>query len=390
MKPERTIYIKLLLTIGLIAAFGFFAASLANMPFSLKNFGDPYHLARKDLLNLSVGMSVMLFFNFFDYRKLAKISLITLACIIVILFLVLMPMFSYSVIGKHRFFVILGFRFQPMEIAVLSVILYFAKLLSEREEDHLLKFTAVLPVLVVALLLALEPSIFPALLLLFCSFVLLLYAKRFRWATVMAMISCLFAVVYISGNSTRLERLSAWANPQLYHETSGYQVIQSLSAISHGGLWGIDTSPVLRKNLLPAAYSEFVFSAIAARFGLAGVLIIILLFFYLVKNGITITERSKEKFGAYLAAGITIIICVKSIVHFAVCLGLAPVTSIPLPLVSHGGSSTICTMAELGILLNISKQTSYASTSRKTRYLIYMLGLIFALLFLDVIRIQLW
>ena len=140
---------------------------------------------------------------------------------------------------------------------------------------------------------------------------------------------------------------------------AGFQLIQSLIAVGSGGLTGAGWGQGQQKAFfLPAAHTDFIFSVVGEELGLAGALLLLAAFLVIFWRGIRTANRAPDRFGFYLALGITCMLVFQGMIHMGVCLGLLPTKGLPLPLISHGGSSLVATMAAVGVLLNISQHSN--------------------------------
>jgi cell division protein FtsW len=166
------------------------------------------------------------------------------------------------------------------------------------------------------------------------------------------------AVFFIFSEPYRKARLLNFTNPWQDPAGDGYQLIQSFLALGSGGITGLGLGQSRQKTLyMPEPHNDFIFSIIGEELGLIGCLFIIALFGILIWRGITIAIKAKDTYGTLLAVGITSVIAVQAIINIAVVTGSMPVTGVPLPFISYGGSSLVINMTAMGILLNISRQT---------------------------------
>ena len=155
----------------------------------------------------------------------------------------------------------------------------------------------------------------------------------------------------------RLKRLMSFTDPWQYASTDGYQLIQSFYALGAGGLTGLGLGQSRQKTLyMPEPHNDFIFSIIGEELGLIGCLLIITVFLVLIWRGITVAMEAKDTYGTLIAVGITSVIAIQCAINIAVVTGSMPVTGVPLPFISYGGTSLAITMAAMGILLNVSRQ----------------------------------
>ena len=158
----------------------------------------------------------------------------------------------------------------------------------------------------------------------------------------------------------RMARFTSFLNPWADPKGNGYQLIQSLLAMGSGGIWGVGLGRSRQKcYYIPEPHNDFIFSIIGEELGLIGCTIIVALFIVIVWRGIVTAIKAKDTYGTLLATGITSVIAVQAIINIAVVTGSMPVTGVPLPFISYGGSSLVINMVAMGILLNISRQSEY-------------------------------
>lgn len=167
------------------------------------------------------------------------------------------------------------------------------------------------------------------------------------------------ATFFTLSEDYRRKRLLNFINPWKSADAEGYQLIQSFYALGAGGITGLGLGKSRQKTLyMPEPHNDFIFAIIGEELGLIGCVLIIILFIIFVFRGIKVAMNAKDEYGTLLATGITSIIAVQAIINIAVVTGSMPVTGVPLPFISYGGSSLLINMAAMGILLNISRQAN--------------------------------
>jgi cell division protein FtsW len=158
----------------------------------------------------------------------------------------------------------------------------------------------------------------------------------------------------------RMARFTSFLNPWADPKDSGYQLIQSLLALGSGGIWGVGLGRSRQKcYYIPEPHNDFIFSIIGEELGLIGCTVIVILFIVIVWRGVVVAVKARDTYGTLLATGITSVIAVQAIINIAVVTGSMPVTGVPLPFISYGGSSLVINMVAMGVLLNISRQSEY-------------------------------
>ncbi len=311
-----------------------------------------------------MGMGILLVFLVIrtDYFKLMDLAWPLYIASVVLLVAVF---FSPARLGAHRWIGIAGFNIQPSEIAKFSVILLLARFFSNNRPDPVSKRRLLTPFLITGvpfLLIMKEPDLGSALLLL-----PVLFAMLYIWGlkpkillTLMALGAAATPFLFSFLKEYQKARLLVFMNPNLDPLGAGYTIIQSKIAIGSGGLMGkgflAGTQNMLK--FLPERHTDFTFAVIGEEGGFAASLAIILLFWYLVHKGFTISSRTPDRFGSQLACGLTTLIGFQAILNIGMTMGVFPVVGVPLPLVSYGGSSVVVSMTAIAILLNIRMHRS--------------------------------
>lgn len=344
-----------ILSIGVIMVFS------SSSVVASSEFGSPYYFLIRQMVWSFLGIGVMFFCLHFDYwhwRPLAPWVLgITLVCLLA----VLVPHVGRAVNGSRRWIGIGPLLFQPSEMAKLTVVLYLAAWLSVRgaRMHHFWETTA--PALgmvgVLCGLILLEPDLGTAAALVATALVMLYVAGvplRQLVLTAIAGIPILGAAIFAS--PYRRERLLGFLHPQANATTSGWHIIQGLYALGSGGLFGVGLGLSKQKYFyLPEPYTDFIFAILGEELGLIGGVLLLGLFLLLFWRGFRIAVAAPDTFGTILAASLTAMLAIQAVINLGVVMAVFPVTGIPLPLVSYGGSSLVFTLAGIGILGNISR-----------------------------------
>lgn len=352
------IIILVLLTVGTIMMF---SASYANAYYYQD---DSYYYLERQLIFVLIGIAAMIFMSFFNYNKLHKIAPIILAVSYIALLIVLvLP----GTNGVKRWIPLGIFNIQPSEIAKLAIILFFAHWCSKYYNKIQLARYSVIPGLVIfgstALLLFLEPH-YSGIVIIGILTVLMLYIggmKTKYLAIGFALIVGVVALLAVTGGlSYAMSRLDGWGQALIYTDEDMWQTTwqtrNSLYAIGSGGLWGLGLGQSRQKYLwLPEPQNDFIFAIVVEELGLVGALIILIIFALLIWRGVTLSLRAKDKFGKLLGIGLTSQIGIQVILNILVITDWLPNTGISLPFFSYGGSSLIMLLAQMGIVLSISR-----------------------------------
>lgn len=351
----------LLIGIVIISLFGVLMIYSASYVWAEYKFDDPYKFVKTQALFLVVGYVMMYFMLKVPYTKyLNKSNLIFGVCFI-LLILVLIPGIGTVRNGSRSWFGIGGFGIQPSEFTKLGMIIFTAKYLAFNEKALGDIKKGVLPILGVLLLvfglIMLQPD-FGTGVIIVMSIVVMLFVSgvKMGFFIKIGIVGLLGVVGLIIMAPYRMKRIVSFLNPWSDPLGSGFQIIQSLYAIGPGGLLGLGFGNSIQKHFyLPEPQTDFIFAIISEEFGFLGVLIVSLLFILIIYRGFRIAIHCEDKFGKYLAFGITFQLAFQALLNLMVVVGLIPVTGVTLPFLSYGGSSLLITMISMSILLNISK-----------------------------------
>lgn len=337
--------------------------------YALQHFSDSYYFLKKQIFFAAFGFLFLIALLFVDYHHLYKIIYPFLAIGLLLMIALFIPGIGHRVGGARRWIDFGFFRFQPSEIAKYAVVFYLAYSLSKKEEKVRSFIIGFLPHLVVTgiflALLLLQPDFGTAVSIAFIV-LLMLFAAGARLSY---LISALLVVIpaawfLIMSAPYRKKRILAFLNPWNDPENTGFQIIQSFLAFYSGGILGLGLGDGRQKLFyLPEAHTDFIFSVAGEELGFFGVMLIVSLFILFLYRGIRIALRAPDLFGVYLALGITALISFQAITNMGVVMGLLPTKGLALPFISAGGTSLICNLAGVGILLNISVRQQNVSRS---------------------------
>ena len=348
-----------LLSFGLVMVF---SASFPSAFYDLQGEtgGNAAWYFLRQLCYALLGVGAMFVCSRIPLRLYEKLAYPSLAA--AVLLLALVPVIGVKVNGARRWLSLGITTFQPSEIAKLAVVLSFSRRMAELGDrmasfrEGIAPFALVLALL--AGLLVLEPH-FSATVIIFALSAVLLFVggARLGWfiggGAVMAVGG---TVAYLAFPYVQ-DRLSAWLDPFSDLTGDGWQVVQSLYAIGSGGLSGLGLGRSRQKYLyLPEEHNDFIFSVICEELGFLGASIVLLLFALLIIRGYSIALRSDDRFAFLTAVGITSLLAIQTLLNMAVCTNLLPCTGIALPFFSYGGTALLIQMAEMGILLSISRE----------------------------------
>ena len=349
----------------LLAGWGVVCVYAASSYNAEVQYGDEFYFFKKQLIGFVLGTAAMAGVSFIPYERLKKIGIPALVVSLVLLALVFIPGVGRSNYGATRWIGIGPITIQPSELAKLGFVLfaagYFAK-----DPARMRTLRGCIPVLGagfgICVLIILEPNMSVTMCVGAIMIGMLFLAGASKKALAAVCVPVLLAVpALIIAEPYRLQRLSAFMDPWASPKEEGYQLIQSLYALSNGNLFGVGLFNSRQKyRFLPFAESDFILSVIAEETGFFGVLCMFALIAFIVWRGFRIAARCGNFYGFLLAGGITLAFAVQSALNALVVSGCIPPTGLPLPLVSAGNTSLIVTMAGMGIVYGISRHTPNA------------------------------
>ncbi len=304
-----------------------------------------------------IGMIVTMSIDYHIYKKWTPwIVIITLGLLVVVLFA------GADINGAVRWIRLGPLSFQPSELAKYVVVLYLALLIDQRKGkikkfgEGTIFYLAIAAVF--AVLILLEKNLSITAIVMMVAFVMILAGgAKISHLLSLIPIGLTAGMGLIFVESYRLKRLTSFLNP--WADTSGdsYQLVQSLYALGSGGLFGVGLGNSRQKALfMPEPHNDFIFAIIGEELGLIGCIFIICLFIFIAIKGTSIAVKARDNYGYLLAIGIISVISIQAIINIAVVTGSMPVTGVPMPLISYGGTSLVFNLSAIGILLNISRQ----------------------------------
>ena len=356
-----TMLTLLLLLMGLVVLFS------ASYAVAYRDFGDYTHYFTRQAIFAVAGVAVMLVLSKFNYHKLHYLAIPALIAAVVLLATIKIPgLKSYWVTRNEatRWIELPGLgQFQPSELAKVAVILCFSSVATIFGEKKMRTLRwGIIPFVAVLGVLALEmywEKHLSGTVIIFLVGMLIVYVGGGRFAYLLGggLAGVAAAVVYILKKGYAMTRFEVWLHPFENFQGKGWQGGNSLIAIGSGGFWGLGLGQGRQKHLyLPEPANDFIFSAACEELGFVGGLLILLVFAALVWRGYYIALHANDKFGTLLAAGITTQIAIQVAINLFVVTGLMPVTGASLPFFSYGGTALLIQLAEMGILLAVSRK----------------------------------
>jgi cell division protein FtsW len=356
-------HLLLLVTLGLVA-FGLVMVYSASSARAMLAAGDPAYYLKRQALYAVVGLVLLAFLSRVDFRALRVASGPLLIASFVLLLAVLV--LGTAVNGARRWLSVGLLDFQPSELAKVALALWVAAYLAKRPAPQSLGELARPIGLVVGgacLLVLVEPDLGTAIAIsIMAAAVLVVSGTPLRVLAGAGAVGLLVVLVAIWAEPYRRARIFSFLDPWQDPEGAGFQSVQAMIALGSGGIFGVGLGESVQKiYYLPEASTDMIFAIVGEELGLLGATGVIAAFAVFGWAGFNIALRCKDPFGKRLAAGLTALVCGQAAVNVCAVLGLAPLTGIPLPFVSYGGSSLVVGLASVGILLNIA--VNHAATA---------------------------
>ncbi len=328
-----------------------------------QRFGDSMHFVKKQILFVLLGLAVLIVSKNLPYVLYRRFVYAILGISLLSLIIVLLPQVGHRVGGARRWLRFGPISMQPAEFAKLALIIYISYSLAKKKERVREFSVGYVPHLAVSALfiglIVMQPDLGTAVTFAVLAFFLLFAAGvRLRYLMATGLVLIPLLALAIARKGYRWERLLAFLNPWRDPSDTSFQLLHSLLALGSGGPLGVGLGFGRQKLFyLPEPHTDFILAVIGEETGLVGVSIVLLLYASLIYKGVKISLTAPDRFGTYLAFGLTLTIGLQALINSAVVMGLLPTKGLPLPLISYGGSSLLTNLAAIGILMNIS---SYA------------------------------
>ena len=358
MKSDGHLEQRVLMFVTLaLVAFGLVMVYSATSATAALGDGNPMQYLQRQAVYALLGVVLMAIASRFDYHRLRYLAppLLLTALALCVAVLVIAP----EINGARRWLILGPASFQPSELAKIALCLFAAVYLARRRAPRtigeLVKPLGLLTIVFAGLIL-LEPDLGTTITLCGMMFAMLVVAGvPVRLLTVAALFATVAGIVAIWAEPYRRARFFSFLDPWSDAQGSGFQIVQAMIGIGSGGFTGAGLGEGVQKVLyLPEAHTDMIFAVVGEELGLVGSVLVIGAFALFALAGFRIALRCRDPFGKLLAAGITALVCGQAAVNLAAVLGIAPLTGIPLPFVSYGGSSLVVLLAGVGVLLNIA------------------------------------
>lgn len=324
---------------------------------------------QRQIFWILLGLLLFLLTSNFNYRSLWDWTYFLYGLAIFLLIMVIA--LGIVRLGAQRWLKIIWFNFQPSEIVKLIMVIFLARYFSLKSADNVslkvnrfgifksLVIPFIFTILPVGLIIE-QPDLGSGAIIMFL-FILILYLGKVKLKHISVFLAVILLLMPVSWNFLRdyqKDRIMVFLNPNVDPLGAGYTIIQSKIAIGSGGILGKGWLSGTQSQLhfLPESHTDFIFATFTEEWGFLGGVMLMLLYYLLIRQGIYIAERTHDHFGKLLAWGISMLLAVEVVVNIAMNMGFAPVVGLPLPLMSYGGSSVCVTFIALGILVNINKR----------------------------------
>lgn len=353
---------SLLLIVFCLLVFGLIMVASAGVAYSKSRFGDSYFFFKRQLLyGVAPGLVLLYVTQKINYKLWKKIAFPLFALSILLLILVFIPGFGSRIYGASRWLQLGPFSFQPGEMLKFSIIVYLAAWLESRSEkvrdfhEGLLPFVIIMGI--VGFLLIKQPDMGTlGVVIVIAMSIFFVSGAKFSHIALIALGGLTALGFLIKFESYRMNRFLVFLHPELDPQGIGYQINQALLAIGSGGIFGLGLGHSLQKfNYLPEPVGDSIFAVVGEELGLVGVGVLLFFILSFALIGLRIAKNAPDKFSQLLAVGITAWVVFQSFINISAISGLIPLTGIPLPFISYGGTSLVFLLASVGVLANVAK-----------------------------------
>ncbi len=349
------------LIIGLTLAFVIFGLLVifdASTIIAQRDFGNKFYYLQNQIIWTVLGLASLIFFTFFDYHKLAKLSPIGLVIVVILLISVLIPQIGGEVLGAKRRLTLAGIVIQPSELVKLVYLVYLSFRFSKFSQRFFSFWQFIITTFVILALILAEPDLGTAIIIGSVAFLIyFLVGAPLKNFVVLSLIFLIAVFAAIFSADYRRDRFLNFINPGQDLQGISYHQNQILLGLGTGGLVGRGFGASLQKfYYLPEAPTDSIFAVIGEEFGFVGGTALVLGFLVLIWRGVKISNLAPDDLGRIMAAAIVFLIGLQVVINLSGQVALLPLTGIPLPFISYGGSSLVTLMAAIGILANVSRQ----------------------------------
>jgi cell division protein FtsW len=347
--------LRILVTIALLTAIGLILVYDVSVVQAFKDFGDKYFYIKQQVIWVALGFLSLWFFSVFDYHHLRKFALPVFLASFLMLLLVQIPGFGTAAGGAHRWLRVGGFSVQPAEIIKLTSVIFFATLFEQKSK---LGPFAISVIIICGIIGFLQKDLGSASVFFLTSLsIYLISGAPIRYFYSLVPISIIGFLLITFTSDYRKQRILAFLDPFSDPQGYSYHISQVLIALGSGGLTGLGLGQSRQKfEYIPEVTTDSIFAIVGEELGFVGCILLISLLSYLIYRGFKISESASDQYGRILAFGLTAWLGIQALVNLAAMVSLIPLTGVPLPFISYGGSALLANLVAVGILLNISKR----------------------------------
>jgi len=343
--------------------FGLMVLSSAGVAVGIRSFDDQYFFIKRQLLlGFFPGLVLFLIFAKVDYHIWRKYATPIFILGLVLLFLTFVPgIGSTNNTGTRSWINMFGYSFQPAEAMKLSLVVFMSAFLTKMGKDLFDLKQGFLPALGIGLfpvlLVMLQPDIGTTFILFVILLALLFFAEaKFSHLSMLLFLSVIAFIFLIIIAPYRAERFTTFLHPELDPQGQGYQINQAFLAIGSGGFFGLGFGHSRQKfQYLPEVHGDSIFAIMSEELGFFTVMLFLLLLYLILRQGFVIVKQTDDMFGKLLVSGMMSWLFIQSFLNIGAMVGLLPLTGVPLPFVSHGGSALLIGLAGMGIVVSVSK-----------------------------------
>jgi len=372
-RSMRRVLAILTLSVSVLTLAGLVMVLSASSVSAFAAYGSSFLFFKRQLLYAALGSVAALGASRLRYQVWQRAWAPLLAVTFILLLLVLHPASGTSAGGAARWLEVGPVSLQPSEFAKFAVVASLAAILARNQKRLNNPMQWLLPVLLIvggiSALIMLQPDLGTMMIIALTSFVLLFVAGvRLRLLALWAALSCMAGTALVLAEGYRRARVFSFLHPWADPRNSGYQIVQSLIALGSGRLFGVGLGASRQKWMyVPNAHTDFIFAILGEELGLIGEVVVLALFGGLIACGIRIAMRAPDMFGRLLASGITIWLGLQALVNLGAVTGILPITGVPLPFVSFGGSSLVVSLGAVGVLISIGRAGVPSAARSKRR-----------------------
>jgi cell division protein FtsW len=355
-----------LILTGILIVVGFLALISASSVIGVQQYNDVLYFVKKQLLQgLLIGLILALIASKINFRVWQKLSFWLLLLNIFLLILCFVPGFERVINGAHRWIKLGPILFQPSELLKVTVILFLANIFNKYHNEPTSKALSktfliyLFTIGIIGLLLAVQPSTGTLVIILLSTLAMYFINKiTGKQVLILIILGIFFFSILISKYNYRLDRILTFLNPSKDPKGSGYQILQSLIGIGTGGIFGKGFGNSIQKfNYLPESHTDAIFAIIAEETGFIGSVVLLLIYLLFITTGLKLAKYTNNYFGQLVIIGFIASIGLQAFINIAALCHMIPLTGIPLPFISYGSSAYVANLIQIGIIMNITKQS---------------------------------